>query len=94
MQTKQTQFAVCVPSRRADAPCQGEMSRRDRGGRDPARREQAKRNMEYAGDIPPPRRRVHFVAEQNGRKISLGASAPKYLGVSLETASLHPARKI
>ena len=30
------------------------------------------------GVVPPLRLRVHFVAEQNGRKISLGASAPKY----------------
>ena len=50
--------------------------------------------MPAEGEVPPPRRRVHFVAEQNGRKISLGASAPKYPGVNPETGSLHPARKI
>ena len=50
--------------------------------------------VQAEGEVPPPRRRVPFVAEQKGQKISLGASAPKYPGVSPETDSLRPARKI
>ena len=46
---------------------------------------------QISGDVPPPRRRVSFVAEQKKPKISLGASAPKYPGTSSADRNLRSA---